>query len=197
MDNYSDPSKRRQMEYATQIFGYTPDSLVDTILGDVTEIVSVKYRAARRHVLNEFKEKGVEEKELEESFARIQERAVEGAEKVYFKLGCYLKDKILVVPEHVLLEEDSAAHADGPGVDGADLTAAKQRFDGLCKAAGEAKIRRAALLASKKNLETVLERQKKVLDRMRALREKSAVRPNLLYLVADAGPLKYCVFPSR
>ncbi len=37
------------MEYATQFFGYTPDSIVDTLLGDVTDIVTVNLKVQISH----------------------------------------------------------------------------------------------------------------------------------------------------
>ena len=40
MDQIVDPRKREQMEYSTQFFGFSPDSFIDTMIGDCTEIVS-------------------------------------------------------------------------------------------------------------------------------------------------------------
>lgn len=38
MDDLSNVTKRQEIEYATQFFGFPPDSLVDTLIGDATEI---------------------------------------------------------------------------------------------------------------------------------------------------------------
>jgi hypothetical protein len=38
MDQIVDSTKRSQLEYSTQFFGFSPDSLIDTIIGDATEI---------------------------------------------------------------------------------------------------------------------------------------------------------------
>lgn len=39
MEDLKDPAKRMEMEYATQFFGFPPESLVDTMIGDATAAV--------------------------------------------------------------------------------------------------------------------------------------------------------------
>ncbi len=48
MDDLSDISKRRQMEYATQLFGFPPEALVDRILGEIKDIIGVHLRVSRQ-----------------------------------------------------------------------------------------------------------------------------------------------------
>ena len=45
MDQIVDPRSRAQMEYSAQFFGFSPDSFIDTILGDCAEIVSGNLQA--------------------------------------------------------------------------------------------------------------------------------------------------------
>ncbi len=47
----SDAIRRHQTEYATQFFGFTPDSIIDTLLGDVTDIVTVNLKVQISQIL--------------------------------------------------------------------------------------------------------------------------------------------------
>ena len=131
-------------------------------------------QAAKKHILDKFKGK-VTEEGMEESFSSLQQRYVQSSETTFSKFGLYLKDKILVVPEHVLLPED-AAHSSNPAVGGAELTAARERFDLLCQRAREAKVKRAMLTSGRDALRELLHRQEKALKNMRALKERTQVK---------------------
>jgi len=96
-EELADETNRRQMEYSTQFFGYTPDSLVDTVVGDVSDAVAANLKAAKKHSLAQF-EGTASEQEVEEAFRRLTERYTEQVERIYFKFGAYVKDKILNVP---------------------------------------------------------------------------------------------------
>ena len=111
MEDYSDLSKRRRMEYATQFLGFPPDSLVDTLIGDATDVVAANLKAAKQQISASYGAK-VSQAELAEAFDAIQGRYVEAVEKIYYKFGSYLKENILNVPEDVLLPTDAGAHAD-------------------------------------------------------------------------------------
>ena len=52
MDQIVDPRSRAQMEYSAQFFGFSPDSFIDTILGDCAEIVSGNLQANYQLFLN-------------------------------------------------------------------------------------------------------------------------------------------------
>ncbi len=194
-----DRAKRRQIEYATQFFGYTPDSLVDSLLGDVADIVAVNLKAAKRHILDKFAGK-VTEQEMEEAFAAISDRYSQGSEAIFSKFGCYLREKILTVPEHVLLPED-AAHgkktSSSSAADGSELTAALERFDLLCARAKEAKVKRAMLTANRENLRAILERQEKALKKMRALKERSKVGGEMMVFKFNSFTKYLFLFPLK
>lgn len=46
-----DPRKREQMEYSAQFFGFSPDSFIDVMIGDCTEVVSGHLQANTSHIL--------------------------------------------------------------------------------------------------------------------------------------------------
>ena len=46
MDQLVDPNKRAQMEYSAQFFGFSPDSFIDTMIGNCTEIVESHLQAS-------------------------------------------------------------------------------------------------------------------------------------------------------
>ncbi len=104
----------------------------------------------------------------------FQERYTQAAETNFSKFGLYLKEKILTVPEHILLPED-ATHASS-STDGSDLKVAREKFDLLCARAKEGKLQRAALQVNRDGLQEVLQRQERALKKMRTLREKAKVQ---------------------
>jgi len=170
----TDVTKRRQMEYATQFFGYTPDSLVDVLVGDVSDIVSENLRGAKKHTAGQFP--AVSEEELEEAFKTLSERFSESAERIFFKFGAYLKDKILTIPNSVLLPEDKVHES--CQMDGAESSVGKENVDLLCRRLKVAKLRIAILKARKEELEQVLKRQDELLKKAKEVQRKAQVLNN-------------------
>ena len=50
MDDLSNVTKRQEIEYATQFFGFPPDSLVDTLIGDATEIAKENLQVTLQNI---------------------------------------------------------------------------------------------------------------------------------------------------
>ena len=181
MDQIVDPRKREQMEYSAQFFGFSPDSFIDTLIGDCTEIVSGNlqanyqlspnilhvvetlfnamisfmhlFQSAKKRCLEAFEGK-VLEGEVDKCFAEAEEKYLEATERIFYKFGLYLRSQVLTVPPEILLPEDEV-HSDPERAqyDGADLHSAEDKFRNLCQKVRNAKLERAVLRNKVKNLE--------------------------------------------
>ena len=106
MDLEATPEERLQLEYATQHFGFTPDSFVETITTTAIETINDGLDDTKKQLTKSFSSK-ISEQELEESFAIIKNKYVTSAEKVLDNFSRYVKRNILVVPKNVVLPEDN------------------------------------------------------------------------------------------
>ena len=165
MDDYSNPKVRIRAEYDTQFFGFPPESLIDTLLGDAKEICEENLLAAKKRVEKVFGDK-VAKKELDECFDKIIQNYAESTEKIYEKFGRYAKDHLLRIPDQVLLPEDRVHAAAETGKknaeDSSDVAAAQEKFDLLVKRVKEAKVRKVLLETKIADLKRIRERQEKV-----------------------------------
>merc|ERR1712002_319151 len=94
-----------QKEYATQHFGFTPNSFIDEMTEDSLELVSSAMTAMKQQV--ERKQAGKFDQEtLDKAFDNVDKKYRETVEKLFEKLGTYLCANLLVVPSQVLLPED-------------------------------------------------------------------------------------------
>jgi len=98
-------SEKKQLSYATQFFGFTPDAFVDSIHVPSIEIVNEHLEAAKERIASEFTGK-VNKTELEESFNNIKSTYTSNTEEVLNKFGRYLKKNILDIPSNIVLPED-------------------------------------------------------------------------------------------
>lgn len=106
MDLEATPEERIQLEYATQHFGFTPDSFVETITTTAVEKINEDLDEARKHLAQTFAGK-VSAQELEESFAVVKNKYTSSAEKILDNFSRYVKKNILIVPKNVVLPEDN------------------------------------------------------------------------------------------
>lgn len=176
MDNLRDPGERQKMEYATQFFRFPPDSMIDALMGDATDIIKASFKAAKSHSLKQFGDR-VSEKELNEAFATLEERCIESTEDIYFKkFGRYVRENIFNIPKHVILPEDKVhCEAGKENLNSKDFDAAKTRFEALCSNIKDHKFMKAALEHKLANLKTILEKQEKVLAEARIMKENVKV----------------------
>lgn len=169
MDLEASESERRELEYATQFFEFTPDSFVDTISFSSTDIIDEELNKLKKTLSEKFSNK-ISERELEDCFTIVKDQYTEAAEKVLTVFGKYLKKNILCVPRHVLLPEDKA-HAGRPFT-GDDLENSLKNVDNLCLKIRNAKYKRAILQAKLANLQKVSLRQEKLLQEVNNLAEQ-------------------------
>jgi hypothetical protein len=85
MDLEATPEERLQLEYATQHFGFTPDSFVETIITTAIETINDNLDGTKKQLKKTFSGK-VSEQELEESFAIIKNKYVTSARKSFLEL---------------------------------------------------------------------------------------------------------------
>merc|ERR1712066_36418 len=169
MDQLVDTNKRAQMEYSTQFFGFSPDSFIDTMIGNCTEIVESHLQSAKKRCLEAFEGK-VLESDVDERFAAANERYIEATERIFYKFGCYLRSQVLSVPPEILLPEDSVhANPERAQYDGADQRSAEDKFESICQKVKNAKLERAVLRNKVKNLEEVHKHLEVVLRRAKAV----------------------------
>ena len=90
MDLEATPAERKQLEYASQHFGFTPDSFIDTVTSFALDNLNDVMEGMKEHCLNQFTHK-IPEKEIRESFEIIQERYVASTEKVLDNYSLYVK----------------------------------------------------------------------------------------------------------
>jgi len=102
MDLDATPAERRQLEYATQHFSFTPDSLTDTITTFALENLNGVINSMKSHCSKAFAKK-VPEKDMQDSFALIQDKYTTSTEKVLDNLSAYAKKNILAVPPNIVL----------------------------------------------------------------------------------------------
>ena len=106
MDLEASPEEKSQLEYATQHFGFTPDSFVETISTTVVDSINDGSDDTKEQLTKTFRRK-VSKQELEESFIVIKNKYITSTEKVLDNFTRYLKRNILIVPKNVVLPEDS------------------------------------------------------------------------------------------
>lgn len=106
MDLEATPEERLQLEYATQHFGFTPDSFVETITSTVVDSINDGLDDTKKQLAEAFRKK-VSRQELDESFAVLKNKYVTTAEKVLENFSRYVKRNILIVPKNVVLPEDN------------------------------------------------------------------------------------------
>jgi len=97
--------EQAQKEYATQHFGFTPNSFIDEITEESLDTVSSFLGAMKQQVQKKMPGK-VDPKTLDKAFETVDSKYRDTVEKLFDKLGSYLCKNVLVVPSHVLLPED-------------------------------------------------------------------------------------------
>ena len=106
MDLEASPEEKLQLEYATQHFGFTPDSFVQTISTTAVDSLKDGSDDTKEQLAKTFRKK-VSKQELEESFIVIKNKYITSTEKVLDNFSRYLKRNILIVPQNVVLPEDN------------------------------------------------------------------------------------------
>lgn len=201
MDLEATPEERLQLEYATQHFGFTPDSFVETITTSAIDAINDGLDNTRKHLEKTFSGK-VSKQELEESFAVIKNKYVTSAEKVLDNFSRYVKKNILVVPKNVVLPEDNvhvqkalkndanintageitqeknlqetisdSELPSGEFFKGDNLIESIKEFERECQNTQNAKYKEAVLNAKLANLEIVALRQRRLLKKAEELAE--------------------------
>lgn len=196
MDLEATPEERIQLEYATQHFGFTPDSYVETITDNTVDILNTALDETKKQLTKTFCKK-VSAQELDECFAVIKNRYVVSTEKILDNFSRYVKKNIFFVPKNNVLPEDRVSAkgtdirqsqdtsngADIPSTElytGDDLIESVKGFERQCKNVKNSKYKEAVLRAKLKNLETVALRQRGLLKKAEALNECSKNMDNIL-----------------
>jgi len=179
MDLEATPAQRRQLEYATQHFDFTPDSLTDTITIFAMENLEAVLNGMRDHCIKAFAKK-VPENEMRDSFALLQEKYTSSTEKVLEEFGTYIQKHILTVPPHVVLPEDREHFKNASGSGGGAAAASDRgvkmaddlkKFDLSCQNSRGVRYKLAVMEARMANLKRVRDAQKAVVKQAELLDE--------------------------
>lgn len=175
MDLEVSETERKQLEYATQFFEFTPDACVDSITAPPMDIISDNLKAVKAKCFKEFAGK-VTEQELEASFTVISDQYNGHTNEILEKFGRYIKKNILYVKKHIVLPEDRIHLKVDEKFDGSKLEDGIQNFDNLRQKVRSAKYKKAVLEAKLANLQRVAETQEKVMKKAQMLDgEKTAL----------------------
>jgi len=161
MDLDATPAQRRQLEYATQHFGFTPDSLTDTITTFALENLTGVMETMQSHCINVFAKK-VPESEMRESFSLVHEKFTSSTEGVLDDMSSYAKKNILIVPPHIVLPEDRVflnSKSTGAGYSAELMVEDINYFDRLLATSKTLRYKLAILEAKLSNLKRVKEAQ--------------------------------------
>lgn len=161
MDLDATPAQRRQLEYATQHFGFTPDSLTDTITTFALENLTGVMETMQSHCIKVFAKK-VPESEMRESFSLIHEKFTSSTEGVLDDMSTYAKKNILTVPPNIVLPEDRVflnSKSTGAGYSADQMVEDINYFDRLLATSKTLRYKLAILEAKLSNLKRVREAQ--------------------------------------
>jgi len=159
MDLDATPAERRQLEYATQHFSFTPDSLTDTITTFALENLEGCIASMRGHCTKLFANK-VPAQDMADSFALIEEKYTAKVEKVMDDFSSYARKNILTVPADVVLPEDRVyLSKDVEGYTGQQMSEDTRAFDKVCDNSRTLRYKLAILEAKLSNLRRVREVQ--------------------------------------
>jgi len=196
MDLEATSEEKLQSEYATQHFGFTPDSFVETLTDHVIDILNTNLDETQKQLTKKFSKK-VSKQELEECFAVIKNRYIVSTEKVLDNFSRYVKKNIFFIPKNIVLPEDRVTLkrtenkqcqdlSNGTNMQseelytGDDLLESIKGFERQCKSIKNTKYKEAVLHAKLKNLETVAKRQRELLKKAEDLNECNRNVDNIL-----------------
>lgn len=152
-----------QVEYATQHFGYTPTCLIDDVTEDTLEILGSALSSMKQQVQK--KQPGKCSKEdLDKAFEKVETKYKGTVEKLFEKLGTYLCENILVVPNQVLLPEDSVWDANPRGDAMSRLTSLNTDMETVRNKIKNALYKKAVLKNELENIKAVCSRQEAALQ---------------------------------
>jgi len=167
MDLEASPAQKRQLEYATQHFDFTPDSLTDTITTFALENLENVLNGMMSHCIKLFAKK-VPEHEMRESFALLQDKYTTSTEKVLEDFASYIQKNVLAIPQNVVLPEDReqlVASRRPPADGGSQMAEDLKKFDLSCQSSRGVRYKLAVVEAKMTNLKRVRELQKSGLVR--------------------------------
>jgi len=197
MDLDATPAQRRQLEYATQHFGFTPDSLTDTITTFALENLTGVMETMQSHCIKVFAKK-VPESEMRESFSLIHEKFTSSTEGVLDDMSSYAKKNILTVPPHIVLPEDRVflkSKSTGAGYSADQMVEDINYFDRLLATSKTLRYKLAILEAKLSNLKRVKDAQCGLSSKARQIDEAnkdldSVVAEKTQHLKAKMAKLK-------
>jgi len=168
-------SEKKQLSYATQFFGFTPDAFVDSIHVPSIEIVNEHLEAAKERIASEFSGK-VNKTELEESFNNIKSTYTSNTEEVFDKFGRYLKKNIFAIPSNIVLPEDRPhIEPEGKNYNAHKIQEDLAQTKNLRQEILNARYRKAILKTKLANLQIVAQRQQDLVKQAELFRsEKEA-----------------------
>jgi len=168
-------SEKKQLSYATQFFGFTPDAFVDSIHVPSIEIVNEHLEAAKERIASEFTGK-VNKTELEESFNNIKSTYTSNTEEVLNKFGRYLKKNIFDIPLNIVLPEDRPhIEPESKNYNGQKIQEDLAQTKNLRQEILNARYRKAILKTKLANLHIVAQRQQDLVKQAELFRsEKEA-----------------------
>jgi len=173
MDLDATPAQRRQLEYATQHFGFTPDSLTDTITTFALENLTGIMETMQSHCIKVFAKK-VPESEMRESFSLIHEKFTSSTEGVLDDMSSYAKKNILTVPPHIVLPEDRVflnSKSTGAGYSADQMVEDINYFDRLLATSKTLRYKLAILESKLSNLKRVRDAQSGLSSQARQIDE--------------------------
>jgi len=155
--------EQAQKEYATQHFGFTPNSFIDEITEESLEMVGSCLGAMKQQVQRKMPGK-VEDKSLDKAFETVDNKYRETVEKLFEKLGTYLCKNVLVVPSHVLLTEDESWD-NAPKADAfSKLSTANNDMSAIRDKIKTALYKKSRLQGELENIRTVCAKQESVIQ---------------------------------
>ena len=132
------------------------------------------FQAAKDNILKSFADK-VTKGELDRAFENLTDRYTELTEKIFLKMGQYMRRNLLSISKDTILPEDKVQHEPENNVEESDIDGKKKKFQVTCQKIISAKYKKAILEGKLKNLKAVKQRQELLLKKARELKKDQEV----------------------
>eukprot|EP00092_Neocalanus_flemingeri_P003149 GFUD01003367.1.p1 GENE.GFUD01003367.1~~GFUD01003367.1.p1 ORF type:complete len:263 (-),score=87.78 GFUD01003367.1:84-821(-) len=167
-------SAKSDTEYAAQYFGFLPSSFVDDLSEDSIDLVTNALGAMKQQIMKKLAGQ-FDQKELDESFKKVEDKYQMNQEKIFEKLGSYLCAHILKVPNHVLLPEDEAWDGETSAGAASKLLSVNTEMASMRESIKTALYKKAVLATELDNIKEVCRKQEIVIEKDKELFKKHSV----------------------
>ena len=96
----------KDTEYATQFFGFIPESFADVLNEESNDLISDALEAMKQKLVSKFDK--VTQTDIETCMGAVEDKYLLEVDNIFEKLSSSLSSGVLAVPHHVLLDEDEA-----------------------------------------------------------------------------------------